>query len=223
MPDLNELFTIASEPGAAETPASSSVDADLARAREAHEHRRRVRASWITGAATLSAIAVVGGLLIAGQNDDSREATRPPASQSPSSDRRAESGVLTLVSDEVDAGPYTFGQVPDGWDLQAEGPFSVTFTPPGGGVSSNGDDFVGKLVVMYDQNALGNDVLQFGGRDYTVHGDSGYTTISTPTLAGQPDGVVRVQYPDSAGWSDDTLREFLYSVTVNDSARPGVG
>lgn len=219
MTDLNELLAKASE---GDDSTSASVDADLARARAAYDGRRRLRATWITGAATFGVVAVVGASILVGNAGSDDVAVEPPATQKSTTDRGS-SGDLRLVSSDAEAGPYSFGQVPDGWDFEAEGPFSVTFTPPGGGVNNSPDNFVGKLVVMYDQNRFGGDVQESGGREYTVGGDSGYSTISTPTLPGQPDGVVRVQYPDSAGWSDDTLREFLFSVTVNEGARPGVG
>jgi hypothetical protein len=54
-------------------------------------------------------------------------------------------------------------------------------------------------------------------------GDSGYTTVATRTRADEPPGVVRVQYPDEAGWSNDTMLAFLGSVHVGPGALPGQG
>jgi hypothetical protein len=49
------------------------------------------------------------------------------------------------------------------------------------------------------------------------------TTIIVSTRAGEPEGLVYVQYPDSAGRDEETMIEFLDAVRVNDSAQPGVG
>jgi hypothetical protein len=43
------------------------------------------------------------------------------------------------------------------------------------------------------------------------------------TRADEPEGTVYVQYPDSAGWDQDTMIEFLDAVRVNESAQPGLG
>ena len=43
------------------------------------------------------------------------------------------------------------------------------------------------------------------------------------TRAGEPEGVVSVQYPDSAGWDVQTMIEFLDAVQVDEGAQPGLG
>ena len=47
--------------------------------------------------------------------------------------------------------------------------------------------------------------------------------MATPTLPGEPEGVVRIQFPDSAGWTRDTMLQFLGSVHVGETAVHGVG
>jgi hypothetical protein len=56
-----------------------------------------------------------------------------------------------------------------------------------------------------------------------VHGDSGYTTVSTRTRPGEPRGVVHIQYPDDAGWQLATMVRFLDSVHVGPGAKAGHG
>ena len=130
---------------------------------------------------------------------------------------------VQLVAADAEAGPYTFGKLPEGWEVQGISPSAVTIAPPDA-KDQEPNSFAGKLVILYDQNAPSGDVTSVDGRDFHLRGDSDYTTIiSVSTEAGQPEGTVYVQYPDSAGWSQDTMIEFLDAVQVNESAQPGVG
>ena len=122
----------------------------------------------------------------------------------------------------LEAGPYTFGKVPEGWTVQGISPSAVTIAQQGDD-DEHPDSFLGKLVIMYDQNPLSGEQSVVNGRTFFTRGDSGHTTIAVATEAGQPAGQVLVQFPDSAGWSHDTMIEFLDAVEVNASARPGLG
>jgi hypothetical protein len=146
-------------------------------------------------------------------------------------DRDAEPSATVTEDGEADsalfganesAGPYTFGKLPKGWEIQGAYPQGVTIAP------FDFEDqeplsFVRKLVIMYDQNPLTGDRTTYNGREFFSSHGANHTTVRVRTRAGEPEGVVSVQYPDSAGWSVETMIEFLDAVHVNESARPGVG
>ena len=83
--------------------------------------------------------------------------------------------------------------------------------------------FVGKLVILFDGNPLSGEQVERDGRTFWVHGDSGYTTIATPTRPGEPTGNVLIQFPDDTGWTRDTMLAFLGGVHVGPGAQQGVG
>jgi hypothetical protein len=209
MTDLTELLDRASVLEATPMP----ITDDLARAHAALHRQRRRR-----GLVTVGSLAVVGVLAgVAG----------PPLL-----DRGPEGGGTTtvteprsnvqLVAANVSSGPYTFGKLPTGWEVQGQFPQGVT-------IAIVGDDdqeplsFRGKLVIMYDQNAPSGDRTEVNGREFFSNTDSDHDTVAVRTRAGEPDGVVSVQYPDSAGWSVETMIEFLDAVLVGQAAQPGVG
>jgi hypothetical protein len=102
-------------------------------------------------------------------------------------------------------------------------PSAVTIAPVGF-PDQEPASFVGKLVIMLDQNPLGRgERVDVDGRDFRIRESEGYTTISTATRPGEPAGVVRIQYPSGTGWSRDTMLEFLADVQVGPGAQPGVG
>jgi hypothetical protein len=97
-------------------------------------------------------------------------------------------------------------------------------------IAEIGDDdqeplsFLGKLVIMYDQNRPSGEAHEYDGRTFYVRqGDSDTSTVSVATRAGEPGGTVSVQYPDSAGWDAETMIEFLAAVELGDGAKPGLG
>ncbi|RNL77324.1 hypothetical protein [Nocardioides marmorisolisilvae] len=206
--DLRDLLGLAA--GDARYPVDPG--ADLARARTAQRDRFRRRVRLGTGALALVAVAGVGtGIAIsdAGQDD--------PGSSS------AAVGRVRLVAEQLDATPYTFDLTPKGWSVQSQNADRVTIAPDGGGTSSNPDVFIGKLVILFDQNPVGGVRFEQDGRTFWLGSDSGYTTISTLTRGAEPVGVVRIQYPNNAGWTRATMVRFLASVHVGPGARPGLG
>ena len=122
-----------------------------------------------------------------------------------------------------DAAPYTFDLTPKGWAVQGQDEFGVTIAPTDGSVSDSPYDFEGKLVIMFDPRPPGGRAVDLDGRRFWITGDSGYTTISTRTLPGEPDGAVRIQYPDDTGWTEDTMLAFTASVHVGEGAEHGLG
>jgi hypothetical protein len=231
MTDIHELLSLASE-----GDTTFSAGDDLNRARGLLIRRRRARARALTaGIGGLAAVAAVG-LVITSSGEPSKS---PSVSASP-----AVKG-LHLVAADITGGSFSFGKIPDNWEVQRATeskvvmiptgkPYGITVPPskadlasgkarpPAKGSVPDLDSFEGKLLISFDQYPLAGNTSTIDGRVYEIEADSQYTTISVATLPGQPRGVVRVQYPTGTGWSQSTLREFLDSVTVKDSARPSV-
>jgi hypothetical protein len=228
MTDIHALLNLASD---GDTHVSAIED--LNRARALLIRRRRTRAKLLTtGVGALAAFATIGVVVT---NSDE------PGNNTPVSVSPAAKG-LHLVSADVTGGSFSFGKVPDNWEVQRGTESWVLLIPSGkpygikvdrseadiasGKISRTAvphlDSFEGKLLISFDQYPLAGNTSTIGGRTYQVDAGNEYTTISVNTLPGQPKGVVRVQYPTQTGWSQSTLREFLASVTVNDTARPSV-
>ncbi|HEY0948942.1 hypothetical protein [Nocardioides sp.] len=186
---------------------------DLARARRAARVRRRRR--FRAGLAGL-AVASVLGVGIANVVGDAGGSDEPTTRVAP--------GTVQLVAKRFDATPYTFDLTPRGWSVQGQRPQAVTIAPDDGSASDDPDDFIGKLVIMFDANPPSGDAVERDGRTFWVHDSgSGYTTMATRTRGDEPAGVVRIQYPRDAGWDEDSMLAFLASVHVGDTARLGLG
>ena len=107
--------------------------------------------------------------------------------------------------------------------MQGARPQGVTIAPVGF-ADQEPPSFVGKLVIMYDQNPVvrrRHRVQRPRVLQPDASGD--HDTVRVRTRAGEPEGIVSVQYPDSAGWSVATMIEFLDAVQVGEGARPGLG
>lgn len=241
MNDLRDLLETVARPDERGTGArASGPSADLDRARGALRHRRRRTLSG--GLAALTTVTVFGvGAVAVVSNQDAGPTTAPgpaatpPASEtlaSPTEEPTVDPSTPTpevvekvrLVAQEMQAGPYTFGTTPQGWELQNNEPFAVTIGRIG---ETNTDpaSFVGKLVILLDDLPLGGgEHVTRDGRDLVVrdNGD-GYTTISVATRPGEPGTTVRIQFPAELGWTRDAALTFLSSVEVGPDAVPVVG
>jgi len=187
-------------------------DEDLARARGAARARRRRRfRAGLAGLAVTSVLGV-GAANVLGDAGGSGGTTQ------------VSPGTVQLVAKRFDAAPYTFDLTPRGWSVQGQNPYAVTIAPDDGSASESPDDFVGKLVIMFDANEPAGRLLERDAREFWVYdsGD-GYTTIATRTRGDEPTGVVRIQYPRDAGWDENSMLAFLASVHVGDTARHGLG
>jgi hypothetical protein len=184
---------------------------DLARARDALRGRSRHRFRLGLGAL---ALAVMAGAGVAGalERADSGD---PPASVT--------AGPIELLATTFHAKPYSFDLTPKGWSVQSRNPYFVTIVPDDGSASTDPDVFVGKLVITFDHNPLGGQLVARGSRQVRITGDSGYTTLSMRTDAGEPAGVVRIQYPDDAGWDRAAMVRFLLSVHVGAGVKASLG
>jgi hypothetical protein len=216
MNDLKHLLDVAATaPRATADPAD-----DLRRARTRARARtgRRLR----VGSATLALGAVVA--LGLGQVTAPTEPGGPAGPAGPeASAESATSADVRLVAGELDADPYTFDLVPQGWSVQGQNAYGVTIAPDDGSTSASPDNFVGKLVILFDQNPPDGTPVTDDGRGFWVREGSDYVTVATLTRGDEPPGVVRVQYPVDAGWTRTTMVEFLGSVHVGPGALPGQG
>lgn len=209
--DLHRALALAAGPGES---SASEPGGDLGRAQQALRVRRRRRFRYAVSG--LTSVAVVAVLVTSVLDGDRGPA--PGQHQSVISDR------VTLVAGPLAVAPYVFDRVPEGWEVQGQSPSALTIAPADGSVSDNPDDFVGKLVVMFDREAMYGDPVEHDGRTFHVAtGSDDYTTVSVRTTGTEPSGVVRVQYPDDAGWEIAQMLDFLGGVTVTGKARPGVG
>jgi len=185
-------------------------DLERARAASRERNRRRFRAG-LGGLVVLAVVGVGTTAIVAdytnGPDDSSTVAT--PAIQ--------------LVDKTFDATPYTFDLTPKGWSVQAQTPTAVTIVPDDGSTSSDPSVFTGKLVILFDENPVFGPAVVHDGRKIWISGNSGYTTMSTHTRDGEPAGVVRIQYPDDAGWTRPAMLDLLASVHVGPTAQPGHG
>lgn len=193
-----------------ERPAADPA-ADLARARSAARarSRRRLRLA-LSGATTAAVLAVGAGAVLQGDGGPARPATTRAVG-------------VELVAEPFEAAPYTFDLAPAGWSVQAQQPTAVTIAPDDGSVSEEPDDFRGKLVILFDANPPDGRVLDRDGRRFWISDDAGHTTVATRSRPGDPEGVVRIQYPSGTGWDLDAMVEFLAGVHVGPGARHGVG
>ena len=119
---------------------------DLARAHSAV--RRRRRRHGLVAVGSLCVVGVLAG--VAGSNVFDRS----PEGPSTATTERQESPLFAANETE---GPYTFGKLPRGWEVQGAYPQGVTIAPVGF-PDQEPASFVGKLVIMYDRNPLSGDV-----------------------------------------------------------------
>lgn len=209
---MNDLTTLLER---AAGPAAAPVDAhaDLTRGHRALSRTRRRRSALGLAGVAAAGIAGVGIARVA--VDD-----RP---QTLAKDTQQRTGGVSLLAQPFAAGPYTFDETPEGWEVQGTYPQGVTIAPVGF-PDQEPLSFVGKLVIMFDQNPPFGDRVDVNGRSFWVSDQGGdTTTVSTRTVDGEPAGMVRIQYPSDAGWTHDTMLDFLAGVHVGPGARPGLG
>jgi len=208
MNDLNALLDRAAG------PATVPVDAraDVTRGHRALSRTRRRRAAG--GLLGVAAAGVVGVGAVRLAQPDSAQPERAVES--------TRTGGISFLAQPFEAGPYTFDQTPEGWEVQGANPTAVTIAPVGF-PDQEPLSFVGKLVILFDGNRPSGEKVELDGRTFWIRGSDEYTTIATRTRGDEPQGVVSVQYPDDTGWSRDTMLAFLAGVHVGPGAQQGVG
>ena len=209
MNDLNTLLDRAAGPATVPFDAR----ADLTRGRRALSRTRRRRAAGGLLGVTAASVVGIGAFRMA--QPDSTQPQRAVEST-------RTGGGISFLSQPFVAGPYTFDQTPVGWEVQGANPQGVTIAPVGF-ADQDPLSFLGKLVIMFDGNEPSGEKVDLDGRTFWVNSDFGYTTIATPTVAGEPDGNVLIQFPDNTGWTRDTMLTFLAGVHVGPGAQPAVG
>lgn len=214
--DLNDLLASASRADGGE---AFDARADLYRARRAMARIRRRRVAG--GVVGLAVAGIIGTTAV-------RQYDAPAKEQTPATAEHRESKESTdkirLVSQTLEAGPYTFDKTPEGWrDLNFAHPESAVVIGPETG-NQDPESFLGKLVISMSNNPPAGEQVEYDGRGYWVL-DSGsdHTRITTMTRPGEPEGALEIQFPDDAGWSQDTMLEFLSTVQVGEAAQPTVG
>jgi hypothetical protein len=209
--DLKHAFSTLTD---VQRPAADPLD-DLARARVARTARNRRRFRVGLAGLTVTAVLGVGVGVVLGDAGESRD--------SGAGGSQGQSSSVRLVAERFDATPYTFDLTPVGWSVQGENPYAVTIAPDDGSVSTNPDDFVGKLVILFDANPPNGRLTSFKGREVWVQESSDYVTMATRARDSEPAGIVRIQYPRKTGWDTSSMQAFLTSVHVGDTAQHGQG
>ena len=130
---------------------------------------------------------------------------------------------ITFLAQPFEAGPYTFDQTPEGWEVQGANPYAVTIAPVGF-PDQEPLSFVGKLVILFDGNRPSGEQVELDGRTFWIGGERRATRRSPPAPAARArTDVVSIQYPDDTGWTRDTMLAFLAGVHVGPGAQQGVG
>jgi hypothetical protein len=211
MNDLNTLLERAAGP----TGAPVDAHADLTRGHRALSRTRRRR-----GALGLVGVAAAGvvGVGIARVTDPGGDV----AADKNRTQHPVKGTGITFLAQPFEAGPYTFDQTPEGWEVQGANAYAVTIAPIGF-PDQEPLSFVGKLVILFDDNRPSGEQVELDGRTFWIRGSDEYTTIATRTRGDEPHGVVSIQYPDDTGWSRDTMLAFLAGVHVGAGALQGVG
>jgi hypothetical protein len=205
--DIADLLDRAAGPVTGPVPA----DADLARGRLALSRTRRRRGALGLLGVAVAGVAGIGVTRYVGPDDGPTKAVETPRTPE-----------IRLLAQPLEAGPYTFDTTPQGWEVQGVTPQAVTIAPVGF-PDQEPLSFVGKLVILFDGNRPTGDQVDRDGRSFWVREGDGYTTIATRTRAGEPKGVVSIQYPSGTGWTRESMLAFLASVHVGAGAQQGVG
>ena len=205
------------------------VAGDLRRARRAVTHRRAIRVT--TGAASVAAIGLVAGVIVANQPDHAaRDVSQPTQHSRPSTGTQASSGPRAGKAVPIRLVDYTGAQqpgftvtkVPEGFVLQGATSYSLDVARADD--HSSVDVFSDKVVVMLQSQSASFDRT---GDPVQVHGTTGYVRdepgVATSLEYMDGDHDVVVQAWDSLGLSRDQLVEFANGVTVTSAAQAGVG
>jgi hypothetical protein len=208
-----------------DTDLAADLTADLARGRSALRRRRFTLAT--NGAL---ALAVVGGLVVAGTSGAFDGSSAPdataaaPAAPAGVTSTDLSSAIEFVAYHGAQPEGFTVETVPDGWKVQGANAYVLLITPPSG-VSPSLDDFVGKLAVMLEsQDASG----PYEGKQIAV-GDAqgvisrpgdGYGQLHWTDAQGHH---LVVQWPDDKQWTDQQVADFAAGVTVTSDAKAGRG
>jgi hypothetical protein len=238
MSDITELFNRVA-PDTDVNPSAETVDADLARGRQAlsRDHRRRTIRRSMAATTTVAAAAVIalvatqlsgGGAAkphhpaTAGQQRGTHVGVHHPTVVKPH--HRSTTPIKLVAYTGAQPKGFTVDSIPDGWFLGGVNQFALTIDPAGD-TDVSADDFEGKLAVLTqsrDVNGLG------AGRSVTVNGQRGVISdhgkyglnLNYNTASGFG---VDIQAPALLNWSDAQLVAFADGVHVTSDAIPSRG
>lgn len=122
------------------------------------------------------------------------------------------------------ADPTWFGvpPAPEGWVLQGNSPYGVTWARPGD--TTVPEDFEGKVVLMFEANPPSGTPQDVDGRRVWVDRGTGgeYTTVAVRTRADEPRGLLVLQFPDPALDVEQAIA-LVTAVRVREGAVPVAG
>jgi hypothetical protein len=215
---MNDLTDQLARLNSAGSPADdATVAADLRRGRRAQRNRRLFR--LVTSGVAVVAVGGVAAAVVVNGNPGGSPSTSDVATAPEATDDTA----LQLVdyTGEQPVPGFEVGKVPEGFVLQAAGPYTLDIARPGD--TSDIDSFVGKVVVML----LSKDAkIDTTGTPVTVNGHQGYLVQQdSSTSLEYSDGThdIVIQEWKDLGLSDDQLVELAEGVTVTAEAQQGVG
>jgi len=202
------------------------LDADLARGRRALRTRRRNALAG--GTFVLAAAVALGTVGLGGGTSGGGAATvqaAPPVVAPAVSSPRIQ--FVAYTGDQPAAG-FRVDSIPEGWHLQGVSAYTLNIVPPG--LHTDMNDFIGKLVVMLESpDADLSDIPEgitvshttVDGRPAVIlkEGDQ-YASLHWTDAAGHR---LDVQWPQSAGWSDNEMTRFATGVHVLGAAKAGRG
>jgi hypothetical protein len=212
------------------------LDADLARGRSALRARRRnaLVGSAFTVALALGVSAVAMGGGTSGPGGAANVQAAAPTVVAPAvSTPRIQ--FVAYTGDQPAAG-FRVDSIPDGWTMQGVSQYTLNIVPPG--LHTGMDSFVGKLVVMLESaDADPSDLSDIpdgitvshttvDGRPAVIFKEAAGADSPASASLHWTDAAghrVDVQWPQSAGWSDDEMTQFATGVHVLGAAKAGRG
>jgi hypothetical protein len=217
MTELEPLFESART---TQSASQATVDADVARGRQALHRRRARRTPIVAGAAVVA----VAGALAASQAIGTSSGSANVASPTGGSSVARSSIALVAYSGTQPQG-YTVDSVPTGWQIQGVNNYALTIAPVGDS-DTNVDSFDGKLVVMLrssdDVGARTGDNVMIGSTPGVIdHSEDAFASqVFFTDAAGHR---LDIQVPPALHWSDAQMAEFAAAVHVNATAQAGIG
>jgi hypothetical protein len=221
MTDLHPVFDDLAGTSGPINPAV--LDADLARGHRALRARRR---NTLAGGTFVLAAAL--GLSVVGLGGGS--AGGPPAGQAAPAVSAPRIAFVAYTGDQPAPG-FRVDSIPDGWRMQGVSDYTLNIVPPG--LHTDMNDFVGKLVVMLESpDADPNDLSDLpdgivgsrttvGGRPAVILKEgTEFASLHWTDAAGHR---IDVQWPQSAGWSDEEMTRFATGVHVLGAAKASRG
>jgi len=205
------------------------LDADLARGRRALRARRRnalAGGTFVLAAAVAVSVVGLGGGSATG--NPAVVAAAPAANVPAVATPRI--AFVAYTGDQPAPG-FRVDSIPDGWRMQGVSDYTLNIVPPG--LHTDMNDFVGKLVVMLESpDAHPSDLSDLpdgivgsrttvGGRPAVILKEgTEFASLHWTDAAGHR---IDVQWPQSAGWSDDEMTTFATGVHVLGGAKAGRG